>query len=108
MCNQQTKTVNKKKQEYLSNELFFASDVFCENPQKIAFFSNKQKPYGKYDCWRCNGTGIFQWATSMGANYGTCFKCGGHGKDSSRLYLKKEIKWQQSSKKKRDAKRARQ
>ena len=104
MCKQAEK-VDKKKKEYLSNDLFFSSDEFCETPQKIAFFNDKQKPYGKYDCYRCNGTGIYQWMTAMGAMGGACYKCWGSGKHSGRLYLKKEMKWQQSSKEKRDAKR---
>lgn len=101
MCKEQTD----KRKEYLSNELFFSSDEFCEHPQKIAFFNSKQKPYGKYDCYRCNGTGIYQWMTTMGAMGGACYKCWGTGKHSGRLYLRKEIKWQQSSKEKRNAKR---
>lgn len=28
-------------------------------------------------CGRCNGSGVFSWATSMGAMSGVCFKCNG-------------------------------
>ena len=101
MCTEQT---NKRK-KYLSNELFFSSDELCEHPQKISFFNSKEKPYGKYDCYRCDGSGIYKWWTQMGATGGACYKCWGSGKHSARLYLKKEMKWKQSSKAKRDAKK---
>ncbi|KMV19713.1 hypothetical protein ACT17_06120 [Mycolicibacterium conceptionense] len=33
--------------------------------------------YWTEDCWRCGGTGIFKWWTSVGLARGTCFGCGG-------------------------------
>ena len=98
------KLAEKHKNEYLSNDLFFIWDEYCETPQKIAFWRDG-KPYGYNNCHRCDGTGIFRWATEWGYTGGTCYKCMGSGKDSGRLYLKKEMKWQKSAKLRLDAKR---
>ena len=94
----------KHKNEYLSNDLFFIWDEYCETPQKIAFWRGG-KPYGYNACYRCYGTGIYKWATEWGYTGGSCYKCNGSGKDSGRLYLKKEMKWQKSAKLRLDAKR---
>ena len=98
------KLAKKHKNEYLSNDLFFIWDEYCETPQKIAFWRDG-KPYGYNACYRCNGTGIYKWATEWGYTGGSCYKCNGSGKDSGRLYLKKEMKWQKSAKLRLDAKR---
>lgn len=98
------KLAEKHRNEYLSNDLFFIWDEYCETPQKIAFWRDG-KPYGYNACYRCNGTGIYKWATEWGYTGGTCYKCMGSGKDSGRLYLKKEMKWQKSAKLRLDAKR---
>tara|TARA_A100000172_G_scaffold28240_1_gene16661 strand:+ start:526 stop:1395 length:870 start_codon:yes stop_codon:yes gene_type:complete len=96
------KLAEKHKNEYINNDLFFIWDEYCETPQKIAFW-NDGKPYGYNNCYRCDGTGIYQWATEWGHSGGTCYKCMGSGKDSGRLYLKKEMKWQKSAKLRLDA-----
>jgi hypothetical protein len=41
-----------------------------------------KKIYSTQPCWRCDGSGIFQWAGGLyGVNSGTCFRCGGSGVD---------------------------
>jgi hypothetical protein len=98
------KLAEKHKNEYLSNDLFFIWDEYCTTPQTIRLWRDG-KPYGYDKCQRCNGSGIYHFYTSMGASGGTCFKCSGQGHSQSRLYLKKEMKWQKSAKLRLDAKR---
>ena len=100
----QDKLAEKHKNEYLSNDLFFIWDEYCTTPQKIELWRDG-KPYGYNECYRCDGRGIYHFFTTMGASGGTCFKCHGEGKIQSRLYLKKEMKWQKSAKLRLDAKR---
>ena len=60
------KLAEKHRNEYLSNDLFFIWDEYCETPQKIAFWRDG-KPYGYNECYRCDGRGIYHFFTTMGA-----------------------------------------
>lgn len=43
-------------------------------------------------CYRCNGTGYYQWMTSAGLDGGVCFRCEGTGNDPKPAYAKRMAK----------------